>query len=506
MSLNRSILWTGPQLAQDLGLPASVLDDKRPVVVESIEVDAFRCVPGSLYVPRTREFDLPDPDQPTEIAEALFRGASAALTDQEITGYPPHVPILRVPDRRAALLRLAECGRARLQGSMVAITGSMGKTTVKDMLGQTLSFFGPTVHGWRNYNGINGIPATLGSIPRGCAHAVVEVAATHPNSVDYKLDHINPDIGILTTITQAHQGNYPSRYDVFREKSKVLAQLPAGGPALVGRIAVEMDEAGDRLLAAMGVETHVVGTEAGDFVRLASYEVSARATRAEIELGGRRYWVHLPQPGAAYAWGAAFTLGAVAVMGYDPQDALPALSAFQHPFTQRGARWRINLAGKGQYVELIDDSQNATPSSVDSLLEVLKQRAARRVVLVLGDMAELGDTAPELHLGLAPALRSAGLAVLVTIGPMTGALAEGLRDAMEVHRYDDVDQAAAALPGLLRAGDLIALKGAGGLGLKRLRFRLSPPVNQVAVASDWLIEDGVPGRQPPWVPARDPAP
>ncbi|MFC3616478.1 Mur ligase family protein [Lutimaribacter marinistellae] len=494
----RSILWTGEDLVRDLGLDPSQLKGKRPVVVESVEVDSFRCGPGALYVPRTREFDLPDPDQNTEIYKALFRGAAAALTDEVLDGFPSHAPILTVPDRRAALLRLAECGRARLAGSMVAVTGSMGKTTTKDMLGQVLSFFGPTVRGWRNYNGINGIPATLSSIPHGCAHAVVEVAATHPDTVDYKLDHINPDLGILTTITQAHQGNYPSRYDIFREKSKVLAALPSGGPALVGGVAVEMDEAGDRLLKRMGVQTHVVGGNPGDFVRLADYEVTARATRAEIEVAGRLHRVEIPQPGAAYAWGAAFTLGALAVLGHDPDAAIPYLAAFQHPFTQRGARWRVNVRGKGTFVEVIDDSQNATPDSIASLLETLQKRAPKRLVLVLADMAELGDKAPDLHMALAPALRSAGVAALITVGPMTGALATSLAADIEVHSYDDAETAAAALPKLVRAGDLIALKGAGAAGLMRLRLRLAPPVNQVPVTSDWLIEDGVPGRQPPW--------
>ncbi|MEY8837793.1 Mur ligase family protein, partial [Cribrihabitans sp. XS_ASV171] len=485
-------------LLRDLGLPASRLEGKRPIVVEAVEVDGFRCGPGALYVPRTREFDLPDPDQPAEIGQALFRGAAAALTDEDLDGFPDHAPILKVPDRRAALLRLAACGRARLSGPMIAITGSLGKTTTKDMLGQTLAFFGPTVRGWRNYNGINGIPATLASIPGGCAYGVVEVAATHPDTVDYKLDHIEPDLAILTTITQAHLGNYPTRYDIFREKSKLLGALPEGGPALVGRTAIEMDSGHDRILERMGVTVHGVGTEAGNFVRLIGYDIDARSTRVEIELGGRRLQVYVPQAGVGYAWGAAHTLGALAILGLDPDAAIPALAAFQHPFTQRGARWRINLGGRGEFVELVDDSQNASPASIEALLEVLAHRAPRRRLLVLGDMAELGEESLDLHLALEPQMRISGLSLLVTIGPQSRALGERVSDEIEVHAFDTAEEAAVVLPKLLQAGDLVALKASGAMGLQRLRHALAPARNQVPIPSDWLIEDGVPGRQRPW--------
>ncbi|MEY8837792.1 Mur ligase family protein, partial [Cribrihabitans sp. XS_ASV171] len=375
--LHRRPLWTRASLLEALGLPADALPF--PVApLEYVEFDAFKVQPGTLFIPRfVPKVPIVDEDPPIlneAIERALFRGAALALTDEPLTGFRAEAPILHVPDRAESVFRLAGIGRGRVTQGLVAITGSHGKTTTKDLLHQTFSFFGPATKTAANANGPNGVAATLASIPPGTDFCAVELGTTLPGALAEVAPMVAPDIAIMTHLGHAHLANFPSRTALLREKTEVLRAARGGLPALVGPAVAELAEASGTYL---GREAHIVGQAREAFARIDAVSLTARRTGAEIDVDGRRVRVDIPQPGIGYAHAAAFVLAAARLLDLPLQDVADAMGGFQHPFVQRGARWRLNPGGEGRFVEYIDDAQNSTPETMRAQLAYLRKRHPR---------------------------------------------------------------------------------------------------------------------------------
>lgn len=489
--LQRRPLWTASQLLKALGLPPEALNG--PIApLEYVEFDAYKVAPGALFIPRFVPLvpivEEEAPVLPEAIGRALMRGAALALTDEPLSGFRADAPILRVPDRREAFLRLAAIGRERVRRGLVAITGSHGKTTTKDLLHQTFAFFGPVTKTLANSNGINGVASTLASIPPGIDLCALELGTSRPGALAEVAPLVRPDIAIITHVGYAHRANYTSAAALLEEKAEVPRAARGDLPALIGPAVAELSAATG---ISLGRKALVVGDTAGAFARLRAVELTARRTRAEIEVAGRRLVVDLPQSGVGYAHAAAFVLAVAHLLDMPLPEVAEAMGGFQHPFVQRGARWRLNSGGRGQFVEFIDDAQNSTPDSMRAQLAYLARRAPRRKVLVAGDMLDLGDDAEALHRALAPEVIAAGIGLFVAVGPLAAALAHELGDRVACLVFDDNEAAAAALRAEMTLGDLIVVKGTGYKGLGRIRDLLAAPRFQVPVRSDWLIEDGI---------------
>lgn len=489
MTTLRTKLWDHRSLCADLGLtpvPNAQLDR---ALIDRVDVDPAPCRLNSLYVPRLpHRDDIDPPDQVAEGREALEKGASIVLTEAPAQAFPEGAPIVRVPDRGAALSRLARVGRDRFEGRMVGITGSIGKTSTKALLHHVLSHFGPAEMTRGNYNGINGVRMMLASLSPHARFAVTEVSSAFPGSLPSKLPDVDPDIAILTTIGHSHLGNFADRHAILEDKIALLDALGGERIALVGEDVIALDRAGRNQLAARDVRLVPVGTSEGCAARLLDVTPGWDATHATIRAGGRDHRVVLPVPGRAHAVAALFVLATVAEMGLDVAFAAEVMAGYEPPGTQRGARWRVNVANRGRIVEVIDDSQNAAPESVRELADYLAMRRPARTVLVLGDMLELGAQGPDLHLGLAPDLRRAGIDELVTVGPLAGALGETLESEMAVSRHATPHEAARHLFDTLRGGELVALKASGDVGLRTVLLRLCPAAQRARASRFWRVE------------------
>jgi UDP-N-acetylmuramoyl-tripeptide--D-alanyl-D-alanine ligase len=372
-----------------------------------VQVDSRRIEEGELFVAVNGGVDF--------VRHAFARGAAAALIPD---------------DAHAALAALASEVRARTDARVVAITGSMGKTTTKDILAAIAFPQRATVAAERPYNNELGVPLTLCRIEDDTELVILELAMRGFGQIAALADVARPHVGVITTIAPVHLEKVGSLEGVIRAKSELLAALPSGGTAVV--------PAG---FSVAREDLHVV--RVGEDVTLEAFEPPLLRTSlgaVEVNFGAR----HL-------AHNAVVALATARELGLEIPPRIDV--AF--------ADWRnqeIPLAGGGV---LVNDAWNANPISMRAALEHLNALAAgRRRVAVLGEMAELGNYAEEGHAEVARAVREIGVDVLVSVGER--ARAYGGRTVA------DADEAIAVLREELRPGDCVLVKGARALALERV--------------------------------------
>ncbi|WP_282027061.1 enolase C-terminal domain-like protein [Limimaricola cinnabarinus] len=476
-------------MVRDLGLEIESNEAMRRAIIERVDIDANNAGPASLFLPRgskTAKSRLQDPAD--QVRRALGRGVALALTTEDRSRFAPEAPVIQVANLIETARRLAEIGRSRFGGTLLGITGSVGKTTTKDMMNHAFSFFGPTYATRGNYNEIDGVLMTLAALPPEARYALIEVCSTKPDSVPAKARFVQPHIGMVTVIGHSHGANYPSRYDILRDKLAMLDDLTGPRIAVLGRSVVEYDAAEENLLAGKSVDHLItVGQEKGDTVRLRDAELTGQETRVSVELDGRDYRIVVPFAGRQYVDAALFTMAGAYAMDIDLKQVAEVISATETGH-RRGERIRVAVKDREDVVEVIDDAQNAAPESVRALLELVSLRDPGRRVLVFGDMLELGDEAEAMHDSLAEDIRAAGINVLVTVGPLAGRVAAPLKGGMEVHQFDTTDAALKKIRQIIRHGDLVALKGSGGLQLERILPVLAPQGRRNRAKAGWSVE------------------
>jgi UDP-N-acetylmuramoyl-tripeptide--D-alanyl-D-alanine ligase len=380
--------------------------------ITGVKIDSRLIEEGDLFVAVDGGADF--------VEHALARGAAATLVGDE-------------PFEALAVIACAV--RVRSQARVVGITGSMGKTTTKDILAAICTGQVRTIAAERSFNNELGVPLTVCRLEPDTELLVLELAMRGFGQIAELCSFAKPEVGVVTTIAPVHLEKVGSLEGVIRAKSELLAALPSGGLAVVpAGFAVERDD----------LEVVRVGED----VVLESFEPPLLRTSLgtfEVDFTAR----HL----AANALTALATAQALGL-------ALP--ERIEVTF----ADWRnqeLELPGGGL---LINDAWNANPISIRAALEHLAERAGgRRRVAVLGEMAELGSYSDEAHREVAQAVEEIGVELLVAVGP---------RARVYGGRWvADADEAATLLRNELRAGDCVLVKGARALGLERVAERLT---------------------------------
>jgi len=472
-------LWTAAELRAATG--GSLAED---IAATGVSIDTRNLAPGDLFVALRDTRDGHD-----FVADALARGAAAALVDREAPGVAAEAPLLRVTDTLAALRALGAAARARSQARFVAITGSVGKTTTKEMLRVALGALGQTHAASASYNNHWGVPLTLARCPRASRFAVIEIGMNSRGEIAPLARLARPHVVVITTIGTSHLGRLGSQAAIAEEKGDILLGLePAGDPpaapgadARPGRGADARRERGAASPQARG-GVAILPADSAFFPRLAERARDAGArvlsfgegARADVQLtdyvggpdrgtarllmDGLPLSVHLPAPGQHLAINACAALAAVHALGGDVVAAAEALSAFDAG-AGRGQRVRIALPGGPAL--LLDDSYNAAPASVRAGLAVLAAQTARRRIAVLGDMLELGEAGPALHAELAPDVAATADLVLCC-GPLMRHLFEALPAEKRGAHLPDSATLAAMAAAALEPGDAVLVKGSLG--------------------------------------------
>lgn len=447
-------LWTRSELAAATrgnflhteGVPEGALP---PITVTGISIDTRTLQPGDLFIALKGDAS----DGHAHVQVALDKGAACAMVHTADSLADPRV--LVVADTMVGLQDLAQAARARFAGKVVAITGSVGKTTTKEMLRLCLGANGRTHAAEASYNNHWGVPLTLARLPRNAAYCISEIGMNHPGEILPLASMVRPDVAVITTIGSAHLGHMGSLDAIAAEKASLITTLPAGG------IAVVPDDAhGTSFFAQAAQQAHATlwtaGTNPGSTAHMSAVRAGADGTHFTASIAGKEVPVHVPAPGLHLARNALCALAACVALGADLPMAAAALQTFA-PGKGRGALSRI----AGGAITLLDESYNASSASIRAAFDVLRHIPASRRIAILGDMRELGDFSTVEHTALAqPAAASADL--VFCCGPHMKTLFDALPNARQGAWADNAASLAPLVCAALRGGDAVLVKGSLG--------------------------------------------
>ncbi len=405
------------------------------------------------------------------VADALRKGAGMAVVSAPTEEMRAAGPLLVVEDTFAALRALGRAGRGRTGAQVVGVTGSVGKTTTKEMLSAALSAIGETHAAKASFNNHWGVPLTLARMPREARFAVIEMGMNAPGEIADLTRMARPHVAVVTHIAESHIGAFEDLAGIARAKAEIFEGLEAGGVAIINADAPHADILRAAAERARARRVLMVGTAQDADVRLLKHVVDAErgATAVDAEIEGERISLLVGLPGEHMARNALIVLAVARALGADLVPVMAALREMR-PLPGRGRRHVLRLPEGGEAL-LIDESYNANPASVRAALRVLgvvRPQGRGRRVAILGDMLELGEQAPALHAALAGALEEAGVDVLCTAGSLMKHLREAAPPRMRGPHGESWDELAAALPALLRDGDVVLAKGSHGSQVHRL--------------------------------------
>lgn len=429
--------------------------------VGGVSIDTRTLQAGDLFVALNAARDGHD-----FVAQALEMGAGAAMVSHIPDGVAPDAPLLIVPEVLPALEALGAAARARTQARIVAITGSVGKTTTKDMLRAALGALGRTHVAEASYNNHWGVPLTLARMQADTEYAVIEIGMNAPGEIAPLARLARPHIAVITTVAAVHLEAFGDVAGIAAEKAAIFEGLEPGGIAVIN---ADLEVTPLLQDAAKGAAEIVrVGESSSAQAHLGPVTITDQVTVVQAELDGVPVLFKLNAPGRHLAQNALSVLAVADRLGGDLARAVMALATWQS-VSGRGRRERIVLnATDDQAIELIDDAFNASPVSVAASLDVLAastpQGRGRRVA-VLGDMLELGPTGPALHAAIAQHPAIAAVDLICTSGPLMAHLHAALAPEKRGLHSETPEQMARALPGILWPGDIVLIKSSKGAKL-----------------------------------------
>lgn len=445
----QSPLWTGQDLAAATG--------GKPVggdfEANGISIDTRTLKPGDLFVALTG----PQFDGHSFIDKAFEKGAAAVVVSQATDKGKS----ILVGDTLRALQDMGAAARARSTAKIFAVTGSVGKTSTKEMLARCLALLGTTHAAEASLNNQWGVPLSLARMPRHTQFGIFELGMNHAGEIAPLSQMVSPHIGLITTIASAHIEHLGSLENITRAKAELFQGMDAQGTVILPR-----DSAQFSVLLAEA-RTHGIqnilsfGHEPHSELRMLDVHAHADKTDMRFRFKDKEYTVTLGVAGVHHAMNALAVLGAVAQITDAIETVFPALEEME-PVHGRGNRWACVLKAGAPPLLVIDETHNASPIAVRAALDVLAQipTTGRRLV-ALGDMLELGETSVKEHASLKEPLLAAHVDQVFTCGKLMAHLAEALPFGRNRH-FADSATLAAQIGELVLPGDILLVKGSRG--------------------------------------------
>ena len=439
-------LWTSDELQAVLGPPTRALEHP----ASGVSIDSRTLHQGDLFVAIRGDTH----DGHDHVARALAAGACAALVSrpQGVAG-----PQFVVDDTLRGLERLGVAARRRSGARILAITGSVGKTSAKEMARIALSAIGPTHASAASFNNHWGVPLTLARLPADAAYGVFEIGMNHAGEITPLVGFVRPHVALVTTIGPVHIEHFGSLEAIADAKAEIFSGLEPGGAAVLNRDAPQFDRltaTADRVLS--------FGASPGGDARLIACEPHGEGSRISAEIAGERIDFTLGGPGRHMAENVVGVLLALHALGAPLRACAQALAAFA-PAKGRGERF--TLGSPDGPLTLIDESYNANPISMRAALALLgaaQPGPGGRRIAVIGDMLELGAQGADLHAALAPDLAANHVDLLFGAGPLTRALYDAAPATMRGAHTAAAQDLRAPLIAALRAGDVVMIKASNG--------------------------------------------
>jgi UDP-N-acetylmuramoyl-tripeptide--D-alanyl-D-alanine ligase len=390
------------------------------------------------------------------VARAFDAGACAALVSRRLDLAGAQFV---VDDTLRGMERLGVAARRRSEARILAITGSVGKTTAKEMARAALGAVGPTHASAASFNNHWGVPLTLSRLPADSRFGVFEIGMNHAGEITPLVGFVAPHVALVTTIAPVHIEYFGTLEAIADAKAEIFSGVEPGGAAVLNRDAPQFERLA---AAARGLRVLSFGASAGGDARLIACEAEGEGSRVEAEIAGERLSFPLGAPGRHMAENAVAVLLALRALGAPVRRCAEALAAFQ-PAKGRGERFTLATPDGG--FTLIDESYNANPASMRAALALLgaaKPGPGGRRIAVIGDMLELGPQGAELHAALASELAANHVDLLFGAGPLTRALYEAAPAAMRAAYAERAQDLRGPLIAALRAGDVVMIKGSNG--------------------------------------------
>lgn len=458
-----SHLWTCEALVAAMdGRPVG----RMPEGVTGISIDTRTLRPGeAFFAIKGENFDGHD-----FATAAMAAGASLlVVAEAKLPSLGRlSIPMIVVPDVLAGLERAGLAARARGRAKVIAVTGSAGKTTTKEMLRHALAASG-TVHASdKSFNNHWGVPLTLARMPADCDYAVFEIGMNHPGEIRPLTKMVRPHIAIVTLIAAAHLGHFKNLDEIATAKAEIFEGLEPDGHAVINR-----DDAKWKLLekhARAAGAGHVwgFGEHARAQFKLLRYAAEADGSIIAARIAGHEISARIGVPGRHMVQNALAVLGAAHLAGADVDKAAAALGSL---VAERGRGRRHLLSHEGGSFILIDESYNANPASMKAAIDLLAAtpvgEGGRRIA-VLGDMLELGGHSARLHAALAEVVAGANVDLLFLAGPEMKALADRLPKDVRAEYRVHPEELQALLADAVRPGDAVMVKSSNGIGFSRI--------------------------------------
>ena len=445
-------LWSEKELTEALGAPPSA-----PLkgAVNGVSIDSRTLEQGDIFFAIRGEAR----DGHDHVANAFEAGAAAAAVARDrAAGHAAFGPVFPVDDTLAAMERLGVASRARTGARVVAVTGSVGKTSAKEMLRQALEACGATHASAASYNNHWGVPLTLARMPADSRFGVFEIGMNHAGEITPLTRMARPHVALVTTIAPVHIEHLGSIEAIADAKAEIFLGLEPPGAAVLNSGAPQFERLA-RAARALGAAVRTFGADCASDARLVEIVETEAGSRIEARILGRRLRFDLGAPGAHMAENALGVLLAAHALGADLEACASALAGFS---AQKGRGSRIPIATPDGVATIIDESYNANPASMRAALKLLgaaKPGPNGRRIAVIGDMLELGPDGPAMHAELATDLKANRVDLLFGAGPLARALYDAAPASMRAAWAETSRELTAEIADALRGGDVVMVKG-----------------------------------------------
>lgn len=443
--MSERFVWTSERVAEALRPEDRIGPERR---FTDVSTDTRKLRPGALFVAlRGERFDGVE-----FVGAAAEAGAAGAVVDRRLVELPEDIELFVVDDALSALGQLATYRRRALAPLVVAITGTSGKTTTREL---TVAALGERAYGSPgNFNNLVGVPLSMLGAPEAAAIWVLELASNQPGEIGRLARVVEPDHAVIVTVAEGHLEGLGDLEGVLEEKLLLLESLAAEGRAFVA----DEPEALARAARARHAGVVTVGLSSGADVRAESW----RSMEAGVEWTWQGAEFRLPGFGSHLVRNGLFAAAVARLVGVPPATAAERLSGMRLPPMRNEVR---RLDG----MTLLVDCYNANPASFRAALEALQGLASgRRRVVVAGTMLELGAESAALHERIAAEMIRTGVDTVVAVGAFAEAFARlGEAEATRVIRADDLDEAYRRLVERLKGDEAVLIKASRGMRFER---------------------------------------
>ena len=451
-----SVLWTHEEALAGLG--AEVVG-KPPVSISGMSIDTRSIACGDLFFALQGE----SRDGHAFVPAAFEKSAAAAVVTQGHVGSLGGLGTLYVvDDPLKAMERLGRAARARMAGQVVAVTGSVGKTSTKEALRHVLARQGATHASVASYNNHWGVPLTLARMPRETEFGVFEIGMNHPFEILPLTGMVKPNVAMITTVEPVHLEHFSAVTGIADAKGEIFSGLLPGGTAIISRDNPHYERLKAHAAASPAGRIISFGEHEAADVRLLKIALTPDRSAVEARIHGQPVSFLVGAPGKHMAINALAVLAAAQAMGADLAIAAISLADLS---AGSGRGQRTELQAPAGTFTLLDESYNANPASMRASMALLAQLDVGlrgRRIAVLGDMLELGPTGPELHHALVDSIIEHNLDLVFCAGPLMKNLWQALPSDKRGAYASSAAELQPAVLDVIQSGDAVMIKGSLG--------------------------------------------